>query len=100
MLKPIIGPNVFSQKLDIHVMTTRTKPWLHEPFNPDIVGMRRALVLGKRSGPIAVKEKAKELSLNLPEEKVPIVVKKVNDFSDRNKRALTNDEFVEIVLGT
>jgi isopropylmalate/homocitrate/citramalate synthase len=96
-LKPIVGSNTFTQKLDIHVMTTRVKPWLHEPFDPEIVGMKRTLVIGKRSGPIAVKEKAKELALSLPDSKVAIVVKRVNDFSDQHKRALTDDEFVAIV---
>ncbi|MDG6994889.1 MAG: hypothetical protein JRN52_03115 [Nitrososphaerota archaeon] len=96
-LKPIIGANTFTQKLDIHVMTTRTKPWLHEPFDPQITGMNHRLVIGKRSGPIAVREKAKQLSIKLSDDKVDDIVHKVNAFSDVHKRALTDEEFTTIV---
>ncbi len=96
-LKPVFGRNSFTQKLDIHVMTTRTRPWLHEPYDPNVVGMTRKLVVGKRSGPIAVREKARELSLAIPEERIETIVRKVNEFADKNKRAMTDSEFVQLV---
>lgn len=96
-LKPLAGPNVFTQKLDIHVMTTRKSPWLHEPFDPAEIGATRRLAVGKRSGPVAVKEKAKELALELPDARVPEVVAMVNAYADAHKRALSDDEFKQIV---
>lgn len=96
-LKPIIGSNAFTQKLDIHVTVTKSKPWLHEPFNPDTIGVKRKLLLGKRSGPVAIKEKAKQLSIDLPESEIGLIVSKVNRFSDEQKRCLTDQEFLDMI---
>lgn len=97
-LRPIIGPNVFTQKLDLHVMTAKDKPWLHEPFSPDLVGRSRRLVLGKGSGPLAIREKARELAIDLPQDRVDVLVREVNKLAELEKRTLTDEEF-RVMIG-
>lgn len=95
--KPVVGIDSFSQKLDAHVLATTKVPQSIEPFDPHIVGNERRLVIGRYSGPIGVKEKARRLGISVPEDKIPEIIKKIYEDSIRLKRELTDDEFKTIV---
>ena len=49
-MKPIVGSDAFSDKLEIHVQAAAKDPTLMEPFDPVLVGNRRTIRLGRGTG--------------------------------------------------
>ena len=90
--KAVVGPDVFAQKLEMHVEVTTREPALHEPFAPELVGHRRVLKLGSGSGPVAVKAKLSSLGLNIHEGDIPRLVEWVNQQAVINKRDVSDGE--------
>ena len=95
--KPVVGENVFAQKLEVHVKFTSSAPELLEPYDPELVGNRRLLKLGRGTGPSGIRAKLAELGLEAPEEKVPLLVEIVNSHAIEHKRSISNTEFAEMV---
>lgn len=95
--KPVVGENVFAQKLEIHVKVTSRAPELFEPFGPEVVGNRRLLKLGRGTGPTGIKTKLAELGLKAKEEQVHLLVEMVNEWAVANKQAVPDSQFAEMV---
>lgn len=95
--KPVVGENVFAQKLEVHVKFTSHAPELLEPYDPGLVGNRRLLKLGRGTGPSGIKAKLAELGLQAPEEKVPLLVETVNTRAIEHKKSISDTEFAEMV---
>jgi isopropylmalate/homocitrate/citramalate synthase len=96
--QPVSGENVFAQKLDIHVQLTKENPGLLEPFPPELVGNRRLLRLGRGTGPVAVAAKARELGRpEVPEAQADAVAAQIRAIAVREKRAVTEDEFLVLL---
>ena len=63
----------------------------------DLVGARRLIVLGKKSGLDSIVLKAKELGLEVPESRRSAVLTAVKNKSIGEHRLLTDSEFCSIV---
>lgn len=63
-MKAIIGADIFKVESGIHVDGVLKNPTTYEPFNPQIVGNQREIVLGKHSGPKSVLYKLREQNLS------------------------------------
>lgn len=96
-MKPVVGADVFANKLEIHVIAAQADPTLMEPFDPALAGNRRTIRLGRGTGPTGVRMKAVELRLELPDASVPAVVAAVNAWSVTHKRGVPDDAFIEMV---
>jgi isopropylmalate/homocitrate/citramalate synthase len=48
--QPVVGANVFAHESGIHVNGVLRDPSTFEPFEPELVGAERSLLLGKHSG--------------------------------------------------
>ena len=66
-------------------------------MKPEMFGNSSHNLLGHYSGPWAMRAKAKELGITIPEGKEPDVVAKVRSEIRWRKRQLTNEEFKKIV---
>lgn len=98
--KAIVGPDAFSQKLDMHVALTRTDPALLEPFAPERVGNHRRLRLGLGTGPIAIGAKLEELGLPpVGEDRARELAEKVNRIARERKAAVSDQELAALVRG-
>jgi isopropylmalate/homocitrate/citramalate synthase len=70
-----------------------------EPFNPEAVGNKHVLVLGRYSGPNEVEQRLRELGLDVTDAPLDAVVEMVRDRGKRSRRTVTDDEvrlFVDI----
>lgn len=92
--KAVVGDNAFAQKLDIHVMVASQDPRLFEPYDPNLVGNRRWIRLGKGSGPFAVRAKLAQLGLSASDDQVQRLVAWVNETAERTKSYVTDESFV------
>jgi isopropylmalate/homocitrate/citramalate synthase len=94
--KAVVGADVFSQKLDMHVALTQRDPSLLEPYPPQTVGNRRRLRLGVGTGPVAIKAKLAELGLpELDAAAAAELADWVNQTALGQKRGVTDAEFEE-----
>ncbi len=68
--KALVGYNAFSHEAGIHAHGILAHTLTYEPLQPESVGRRRAMILGKHSGRAAVLEKLKERGLEAPEDRL------------------------------
>jgi 2-isopropylmalate synthase len=93
----IVGAYAFCHKLDEHVPGVLSLPEVYETISADVVGAKRIFALGKYSGPNMVSYKGKELGINIPKNRIEDVVKEIRKRSIKEKKALSDEIFKEIV---
>src|SRR5579863_5329632 len=94
--KPVVGENLFVRESGA-VASQFHIPEAIEPFSADLVGARRQIVLGKKSGLDSIALKAKELGLQVSESQRPSVLAAVKSKGIAARRLLTDSEFRAIV---
>lgn len=94
--QPWIGANAFSHESGIHVAAILNCPMTYECVNPEEVGNRRRLVLGKHSGTALVENKLAERKVFATEEQVCEIVRAIKRAGEDHGR-VTDKEFWEIV---
>jgi isopropylmalate/homocitrate/citramalate synthase len=96
-MKPVVGRNVFSNKLELHVKAIAADPTLLEPYDPAAVGGHRELRLGRGTGPTGVRMKAAEAGIDLPEDLVDPLVAEINRAAADASGDITDEEFFGMV---
>ena len=96
--KAIVGDAAFAHESGVHVHGIMTLPLTYEPFPPELVGQKRLIVVGKRSGKHGVRLKLEEIVGRKIEEDDPRLAKLVeligNKFITGDRRyPLRDDEF-------
>lgn len=87
-MKPIVGENCFTNKLEIHVKAAASNPELMEPFDPALIGGERAIKLGRGTGPTGVKYRSSSIGYELTEDEVEYLVDWVNRYAVEHKLAI------------
>lgn len=99
--QPWVGANAFSHESGIHVAAMLNCPMTYECVNPEEVGNRRRLVLGKHSGTAIVKARLDERGVLATQEQICDIVRAIKSAGEEHGR-VTDEEFwriVESVLG-
>ena len=65
--KALVGYNAFSHEAGIHTHGILAHTLTYEPLQPEVVGARRQMILGKHTGKAAVVEKLKERGITAPD---------------------------------
>ncbi len=76
---PIIGENAFTHESGIHVAGILENPLTYEPYEPEMIGRKRKIVLGKHSGRKSVEYKLKELNIKGDARKLLGLVKAIRE---------------------
>jgi isopropylmalate/homocitrate/citramalate synthase len=95
--KPAVGQNLFMRESGAVASQFHISEAI-EPFSADLVGARRQIVLGKKSGLDSIVLKAKELGLEVPESQRSAVLAAVKNKGIGEHRLVTDSEFRNIVL--
>ncbi|KXB04611.1 hypothetical protein AKJ48_02000 [candidate division MSBL1 archaeon SCGC-AAA261O19] len=98
--KAIIGEGAFAHESGIHVHGVYTLPLTYEVFPPELVGQKRGIRIGKRSGRYTVKAKLEEILRSEVDKEDPRfkkLTKRIkNEFVKGERRApLKDKEFKE-----
>ena len=93
---PITGRNAFSHESGMAVAGLLNMSYTAESYNPDIVGQKRHILLGKKSGKASVEAKLDEMNMTYTTEQAEELLVMVKDFALKNKRCLTDSEFAEM----
>ena len=96
---PFVGKTAFSHLVEVHYCVPDTEEgfWAYSCMKPGIFGNGMHNLLGHYSGNWAIRTKARELGLDLPQEKEKDVVERVRTEIRWRKRQLENEEFEAIV---
>lgn len=94
--KPVVGENLFVRESGA-VANQFHIPEAIEPYSSEIVSADRKIVLGKKSGVASVQLKAKELGLDVPEDKIALILAEVKSQGTQKGRLVTDDEFRRVV---
>ncbi len=94
--KPIVGDRVFTREAGIGVAAWLKYRLGSEAFLPELVGNKEGVVLGKKSGKHSVEWKLKQMNLQATEDEVINILNLVKKLGEEKKRALTDEEFLEI----
>jgi isopropylmalate/homocitrate/citramalate synthase len=94
--KPIVGENLFMRESGA-VASQFHIPEAIEPFSAELVGAKREIVLGKKSGLDSIAIKAKELGISLTTEQQQAVLAAVKSAGVEKRGLITDAEFRFIV---
>ena len=94
--QPWVGPNAFSHESGIHVQAVLNCPMTYECVDPEEVGNRRRLVLGKHSGTAIVRSRLEEKSVQASQEQVCDIVRAIKTAGEEHGR-VSDEEFWSIV---
>jgi len=96
--KPVVGENLFMRESGAVASQFHLPPAI-EPFAADLVGARRGIVLGKKSGLDSILLKCTELGLEIPPDQQQAVLAAVKRKGIEKRALVTDSEFREIVEG-
>jgi isopropylmalate/homocitrate/citramalate synthase len=94
--KPVIGDNLFLRESGA-VASQFHIPEAIEPYAAELVGAKRGVVLGKKSGLDSIRLKAEELGIEVPESSRAAVLENVKRKAIEKSGLLSDDEFRAIV---
>jgi isopropylmalate/homocitrate/citramalate synthase len=94
--KPVTGETLFRRESGAVASQFHDPPSI-EPYSSELVGARREIVLGKKSGLDSIRIKAEELGLDVPEERLAEVLARVKELGAQKHGLVGDDEFRGIV---
>lgn len=97
--KAVTGDALFTRESGAVAAQFHDPPAI-EPYASELVGAERGLVLGKKSGIDSVRIAAERLGLELPEMRRAEVLAAVKALGVRERRLVTDEEFVVLVSQT
>jgi len=89
--KAVVGENAFTHEAGIHVHGLLADTSTYEPMQPEQVGRKRRIVLGKQSGKASVELALKEFGVNTTPEQLLEIVARVKELGDKGKRVTDAD---------
>ena len=95
--KSVVGEGAFTHEAGIHVDGLLKDPANYEGFDPELVGRRRRVVLGKHSGARAVQLVMRELGHSLSEADARELLRRVRAFVARAKHSPTDADLLALL---
>ena len=94
--KAVVGDNAFRHEAGMVVAGVLKEPFTAESYRPEIVGQRRNILLGKKSGLASIGYKLSQLGMQLPEERQADLLERLKAKAVTLHRALSDDEFAAL----
>jgi len=94
--KSVVGANAFAHETGITVSGVVKNPFTAEAYAPELVGQKRRLVLGKKSGLASIKAVLETDNIKMSDDQAKLLLKKVKEYSIMKKGEVTNRELLEI----
>ncbi len=95
--KALVGKNAFRHESGLVVGGVLTNPFTGESLSPELVGQKRKILIGKKSGLASIQARLKELGLEVEKTKEREVLERVKQASIDKKADLSDSEFRRIV---
>jgi len=96
--RPIIGANLFSCETGIHLQGIMADPATYEPYNPEIVGASRTLLIGRQAGRRSVAATLSRLGLPIPDESgLTHLTQRIRSLAASRKHSLSDCEIIDLL---
>jgi isopropylmalate/homocitrate/citramalate synthase len=95
--QPVVGNNIFVRESGIGIDLVMNKPLAMFALNPAFIGHKAGVVLGKKSGIKSIDVKLEQLGLSVDENVKQELLNQVKQEAIKQKRILSDEEFIEIV---
>ncbi|MCL7403122.1 MAG: 2-isopropylmalate synthase [Thaumarchaeota archaeon] len=96
--KAIVGENAFSHESGIHVHGVISSPQTYEPIEPERVGRKRKIILGKHSGKHSVMELARQFGVRLNDDQAETILREIKNIGDLGHK-INEIQFLEMLVG-
>lgn len=96
--KAIIGQGVFAHESGIHVDGIAKNPLLYEVIQPESVGLKRQVIIGKHSGTASLKYKFSQWNLELTQLEAEQMLEKTKRIALRQKGPLSDRQLQQILF--
>jgi isopropylmalate/homocitrate/citramalate synthase len=93
--KPLVGENLFRRESGAVASQFHDPPAI-EPYSSELVGAKRSIVLGKKSGIDSIRIKCEELGLDVSEDAQRELLARVKALGAEKRGLVTDDEFREL----
>lgn len=94
--KAVVGRGAFSHESGMVVAGLLKEPFTAESYVPELVGQKRDVVLGKKSGVASVEAKLKQLGIAMPADKLQGILADIKDEAVKTKRPVGESRLREI----
>ncbi len=94
--KAIIGKDIFKYESGIHAGGIEKDPNTYEPYDPSVVGQKRAMAIGKHSGRKSVRKKLIELGLEAGSCDLDDLLEGIREKSIQTGRNLCDKEIINL----
>jgi isopropylmalate/homocitrate/citramalate synthase len=94
--KAATGDNLFTRESGAVAAQFHDPPAI-EPYASELVGAKRGVVLGKKSGVDSIRIKAQELGLGVSDDELPALLEKVKAVGTRKRGLVSDAEFRRLV---
>ncbi len=89
--KPIVGENVFTQVAGVHADGDNKRGLYYNNLLPERFGRKREYAMGKNSGKASISRNLKELGLELTNEQMRKVTKRITELGDKKETVTIED---------
>ncbi|HEU0264346.1 MAG TPA: homocitrate synthase [Geobacterales bacterium] len=90
--KAVVGEYVFSHESGLHADGVIKSPDNYEGFDPAEVGLTRHIVIGKHSGTSGVRERYRQLGIDMGRSEATLLLERLRMKAQQLKRALSDGE--------
>jgi isopropylmalate/homocitrate/citramalate synthase len=96
--KPIVGERIFTRESGIGADMVKKFPLSMFSLDPEFIGQKPSVVLGKKSGKLSVQQKLEELGLGvLSPEQADTVVSRIKEMGTERRGLVSDEEFKTLV---
>ncbi|ADL52525.1 homocitrate synthase/isopropylmalate synthase family protein [Clostridium cellulovorans] len=95
-IKPVIGEEIFNFESGIHADGIIKSPLTYEPYEPELVGTNRRMIIGKHSGTKAIEYRLMQLNILSSDVNLKWMLEEVREASIRHRRGLKDEELMKI----
>lgn len=95
--KPVVGDNLFKRESGGVVAQLITYPPAVEGFAPELIGTKREIVIGKKSGRHSIEWKLEQIGRTATDEQIQQILTMVKTTSAEKKDLVTDTEFDNII---
>ena len=92
--KPVVGDEIFTCESEIHIDGLIKNSSNYEPFDPAEVSLKRKIIIGKKAGKNALRQKLSSLGLRVEENHLTELLTKIRKESFRLKMGFTDNELL------
>lgn len=99
-MAPVLGERIFYVESGVHVDGILKNTSNYEPYDPELVGLERKIVLGKHSGKSSVIQKLEEYHLtNFSQKEIQDILLTVKELTMQKGSGITDQEFLDMIEG-